>query len=251
MARSCKDGVGKRSRLGIWDRGYDGPRMKHCLARTVLACVVVAAVGPSAWAGPPTDQIRYRVDRIVKVLEDPDLQKESRTLERRSAIRRIADEIFDFTEISQRSLGRHWQARTPAERAEFVALFGGLLSDVYISRIEAYSGERILYVSEAVDGDYVTVRTRIVTKQGPEIPVDYRVFRRDDRWRVFDASIEGVSLVANYRSQFNSVVQRSSYQELVTRLRIKQEESPGARATGRRGDTGQPKPPPSPQPQSP
>ena len=221
--------------------------LKRGLARGVLACVLVAAVGPSAWAGPPTDQIRDKVDRIVKVLEDPELQTESRTPERRAAIRRIAEEIFDFTEISQRSLGRHWQARTPAERAEFVALFGGLLSDVYISRIEAYSGERILYVSETLDGDYVTVRTRIVTKQGPEIPVDYRMFRREDRWRVFDASIEGVSLVANYRSQFNSVVQRSSYQELVTRLKTKQDDSPGARATGRRADTGQPRIPPSPQ----
>ena len=224
--------------------------MRRLLARAVLACVLVAAVGPSAWAGPPTDQIRNRVDRIVKVLEDPDLQKEARTTERRATIRRIADEIFDFTEISQRSLGRHWQARTPAERAEFVALFGGLLSDVYISRIEAYSGERILYVSETVDGDYVTVRTRIVTKQGTEIPVDYRMLQRDDRWRVYDASIEGVSLVANYRAQFNSVVQRSSYQDLVTRLRTKQDESHGPRATGGRGAIGQPKPPPSP-PQTP
>jgi len=225
--------------------------MKRRVARAVLACVLVVAVGPSAWAGPPTDQIRTRVDRIVKVLEDPELQKESRSTERRSVIRRVADEIFDFREISQRSLGRHWQARTPAERAEFVALFGGLLSDMYISRIEAYSGERILYVGEAVDGDYVSVRTRIVTKQGTEIPVDYRMFQREDRWRVFDASIEGVSLVANYRAQFNSVVQRSSYQDLVTRLKTRQDESPGARATGRRGDTGQARPPSPPPPQTP
>ena len=216
--------------------------MRPPLARTVLACVLVVAIGPGAWAGPPTDQIRTRVERIVKVLEDPDFQKEARTTERRATIRRIADEIFDFPEISQRSLGRHWQGRTPAERAEFVVLFGGLLSDVYISRIESYSGERILYVGEALDGDYVTVRTRIVTKQGIEIPVDYRMFQRDDRWRVFDASIEGVSLVANYRAQFNTVVQRSSYQDLVTRLKAKQGEAPGPRATGRRGDTGQPKP---------
>ena len=225
--------------------------MKRRVARAVLACVLVVAVGPSAWAGPPTDQIRTRVDRIVKVLEDPELQKESRSTERRSVIRRVANEIFDFREISQRSLGRHWQARTPAERAEFVALFGGLLSDMYISRIEAYSGERILYVGEAVDGDYVSVRTRIVTKQGTEIPVDYRMFQREDRWRVFDASIEGVSLVANYRAQFNSVVQRSSYQDLVTRLKTRQDESPGARATGRRGDTGQARPPSPPPPQTP
>jgi phospholipid transport system substrate-binding protein len=115
-------------------------------------------------------------------------------------------------------------------------LFGDLLERTYISKIEGYSGERIVYAGEKVDGDQVTVRTRIVTKQGTEIPVDYRMFERDGRWLVFDVNIEGVSLVGNYRSQFNTIIVRSSYQELVTKLKAKQDEGaePGETGSHRR-----------------
>ena len=85
-----------------------------------------------------------------------------------------------------------------------------------------------------MDGDQATVRTRIVSKQGTEIPVDYRMFQRDGRWRVFDVNIEGVSLVGNYRSQFNAIIVRSSYQDLVTKLKAKQDEGAAPKDTGRR-----------------
>src|SRR2546427_12465034 len=107
------------------------------------------------------------------------LKNDAKAAERRATLRGIADEIFDFTEISQRSLGRHWQGRTPSECAEFVALFADLLERTYISKIESYSGERVVYAGETLDGDLATVRTRFVPKQGTEIPVDYRLFQRD------------------------------------------------------------------------
>ena len=209
--------------------------MTRHLAPPALAAALLAATAAvaRAWAGSPTDQLHDRIDRVVKVLDDPALKRESKTAERRATLRRIADEIFDFTEISQRSLGRHWQARTPTERAEFVGLFGDLLERTYVSKIESYSGERVVYAGESLDGDQATVRTRIVTKQGTEVPVDYRMFERDGRWRVFDVNIEGVSLVGNYRTQFNAIIVRSSYQDLVTKLRAKQDEGAGSRETGR------------------
>ena len=148
-------------------------------------------------------------------------------------IRTIANEIFDFSEISQRSLARHWPARTPAERQEFVQLFGDLLEHSYITKIEIYSGEKIQYTGEVPDGDQAVVKTRIVTKQGVEIPVDYRMFLRADRWRAYDVNIEGVSLVGNYRTQFNTVIQRAGYGDLVAKLKAKQDERPGPRETGR------------------
>jgi phospholipid transport system substrate-binding protein len=208
--------------------------MRRRVAPTALAAALLAGAGSSAWAGPPTDQLHGGIDRVVKVLDDPALKNESKTAERRATLRRIADEIFDFTEISQRSLGRHWQTRTPAERTEFVVLFGDLLERTYISRIEGYSGERVVYAGETLDGDQATVRTRIVTKQGTEIPVDYRMFERDGRWRVFDVNIEGVSLVGNYRTQFNAIIVRSSYQDLVTKLKAKADEGARSKDTGRR-----------------
>jgi len=208
--------------------------MTRRLAPAALAAALLVAPGSSAWAGPPTEQLRDRIDRVVKVLAEPALKKDAKTMERRATLRTIANEIFDFAEISQRSLGRHWQTRTPPEREEFVTLFGDLLERTYISKIESYSGERVVYAGEMVDGDQATVRTQIITRQGIEVPVDYRMFQRDGRWRVFDVNIEGVSLVGNYRTQFNAIITRSSYQDLVTRLKAKQGEGAGSKETRRR-----------------
>lgn len=200
----------------------------------LLLAIVLAALAPGrVAAGPPTDQVRGSIDRVLQILSDPELKKEAKTADRRAAIRNVANEIFDFNEISQRSLARHWAARSPAERQEFVRLFGELLEYSYITKIEAYSGEKIQYTGEVPDGDQAVVKTRIVTKQGVEIPVDYRMFVKDNRWRAYDVNIEGVSLVSNYRTQFNTVIQRSGYPDLVTKLKAKQDERPGAREAGR------------------
>jgi phospholipid transport system substrate-binding protein len=192
----------------------------------LLAVLVLLLLGaPPAWAGPPTDQLRASIDRVIRVLEDPDLRKDVRTAERRAAVRKIATEIFDFTEITRRCLGTHWQARTPDERDEFTRLFTDLLERAYVGKLESYSGERIVYLGDAVADDTASVRTRLVTKQGTEIPVEYRMHRRDGRWRIYDVAIEGVSLVANYRAQFNKTIQTASYAGLVERLRAKQDEA--------------------------
>jgi phospholipid transport system substrate-binding protein len=199
-------------------------RLTQGLVATVLTLTTLA-MGHPAWAGPPSDQLRGHVDRVIKVLEDPELKREGRIPERRAAIRRIANEIFDFNETTRRSLGQHWQARTPQEREEIVRLYADLLERSYIGKIELYSGERIQFVGDTVEGDQATVRTRLVTKAGTEIPVDYRMHRvSGDRWLAYDVAIEGVSMVANYRAQFNKIIQTSGFRSLVTKLAAKQEE---------------------------
>jgi phospholipid transport system substrate-binding protein len=198
----------------------------------ILALAVAAVVltsGGSAWAGAPTDQLRGRIDRVLQVLEDPELKADTRVDERRATIRALAHEIFDFRELSQRALARHWQERTAAERDEFVGLFADLLERSYIGKIETYSGgDRIQYTSESADGNQATVRTRIVTTSGTEIPVDYRLHRIGERWLVYDVTIEGVSLVANYRAQFNRIIRTSSFSGLVAKLAAKKDEAGGA-----------------------
>jgi phospholipid transport system substrate-binding protein len=191
----------------------------------VLAGVLVVGMssGPAA-AGVPTDQLKGAVERVLKTLDDPSLKGEGRLGERRVAVRRIANEIFDFGEIAKRSMARHWQPLSDAQRTEFVGLFADLLERSYISKIETYGGEKIQYTAERADGDFATVSTRIVTKNGTEVPVDYRMIKRSDRWLVYDVSIEGVSLVSNYRTQFNKIIQTTSYNELVSKLRNKQDE---------------------------
>jgi phospholipid transport system substrate-binding protein len=184
----------------------------------------VAITAGTAVAGVPTEQLRGAVERVLKALDDPSLKGQSKLGDRRAAVRKIANEIFDFAEIAKRSLAQHWQPLTEAQRHEFVGLFADLLERSYISKIETYGGEKIQYTGERMDGDYATVSTRIVTKNGTEVPVDYRMVKRADHWLVYDVSIEGVSLVSSYRTQFNKIIQTSSYNELVTKLRTKQDE---------------------------
>ena len=157
-------------------------------------------------------------------MEDPSLKGDARTAERRSAVRKIADDIFDWNEIARASLARHWQSLTDKQRAEFVALFSDLLERSYISKIELYGGEKIQYAGERVDGETATVPTRIVTKNGTEVPIDYRLLKKGDRWLVYDVNIEGVSLVSNYRTQFNKIIQTGSFEDLIQKLRTKQGE---------------------------
>jgi phospholipid transport system substrate-binding protein len=195
----------------------------------VLTLVVVLAVtlltGRWAVAGLPTDQLKAQIDRVLKTLEDPELKKEGRVKDRRAAVRKIANDIFDFSETARRSLGRHWQGRTQAERDEFVQLFSDLLERSYITKIETYGGEKIQYLGDTVEGDQAKVQTKLVTKgSGGEIPIEYRMHKVGDRWLVYDVVIEGVSLVANYRTQFNKIIQTSSFQELMNKMKNKQHE---------------------------
>lgn len=195
------------------------------MGAVVLAGALVVAVGPPpAAAGAPTDHLRGAVERVLKALDDPTLKGEAKLAERRVAVRKIANEIFDFAEIAKRSMARHWQPLSEAQRNEFVGLFADLLERSYISKIDTYGGEKIQYNAERVDGDFASVSTKIVTKNGTEVPVDYRMVKRSDRWLVYDVSIEGVSLVSNYRTQFNKIIQTTSYNELVSKLRHKQDE---------------------------
>jgi phospholipid transport system substrate-binding protein len=177
-----------------------------------------------AYSVTPTDQMRETVDKVLEILKNNELKRPERTQERRAAIRKVVDERFDFEEMAKRSLGIHWKERTSQERKEFVPLFTDLLERSYIKKIESYTDEKIIYVDESVEGEYATVKTKIVTKKNVEIPIEYRLYRKNSKWEVYDVIIEGVSLVNNYRTQFNKIIRTQSYSELVKRLKNKQEE---------------------------
>jgi phospholipid transport system substrate-binding protein len=194
------------------------------LVVTALVVVLALVAGRAAQAGVPTDQLKGTIDRILAIVQDPAFRQPGKAEERRQKIRAIANEVFDWPETGKRALARHWQARSPQEREEFTALFADLLERSYVGKIEAYSGEKIVYGEETVDGDLATVRTKLVTKAGTQIPIDYRMQKVGDRWRVYDVLIEHVSLVGNYRSQFNRIIQQSGYADLLQRLKSKQEE---------------------------
>src|SRR5881409_1776031 len=198
------------------------------------ACPLVASIGvalvlalvSAVYAGAPTETLKQTVDQVVKILADPALRDKPE--QRRAKVRKIAEDIFDYPDTARRALGPHWNARTPEQRQEFVKLFSEILDRSYGSKIELYQGERVQYVGETIDGSEATVKTMIVTKAGTEVPVDYRLHRKDGRWLVYDVIIEGMSLVANYRTQFNKIVQTEGYERLVLRLRAKETAEPAA-----------------------
>jgi phospholipid transport system substrate-binding protein len=199
--------------------------LRRHVAQALLLTLVLSAVTASlAAAGAPSDQLKTQIDRVLKTLDDPELKKEGKAADRRAAVRKIANDIFDFGETARRSLGRHWQPRTPAEREEFVQLFADLLERSYISRVELYGGEKIQYLGDTIEGEQAKVQTKLLTKGGSDIPIEYRMHKKGDRWLVYDVIIEAVSLIANYRTQFNKIIQTASYQELVKKMKAKQDE---------------------------
>jgi phospholipid transport system substrate-binding protein len=183
---------------------------KTSIGLGILAVFLQGLAIPDAVAGVPTDQLRVSVDQALKTLADGGAKRDQ-PRERRAALR---------------SLGMHWQQRTPAEREEFVRLFADLLDRSYMSKIELYDGEKIAWLGDTIEGDQAIVRTKILNKFGTEIPVNYKMLRRDggDRWKVYDVEIESVSLVANYRTQINNLMRRSSYAEVVRTLKSKASE---------------------------
>ena len=187
--------------------------------------LLVLSTVQGGWATTAQEQLKGAIERVVSTLDSPAMKGEGKAADRRAAVRLIANEIFDFGEIARRSLGRYWQPLSEAQRAEFVGLFGDLLERSYISKIELYGGEKIIYSGERMDGDLAIVSTKIITKNGTEVPIDYRLFKKSDRWMVYDVNIEGISLVSNYRTQFNKIIQSSGYNTLVDRMKAKQTES--------------------------
>jgi phospholipid transport system substrate-binding protein len=189
------------------------------LAATLMTLVTLTAPG-SALAAGPGEQLNEGIQRVFANLQDPDLK--TKETERRLAVRRIANEVFDFEETAKRSLGRHWQDRSTEERQEFVRLFTELIDRAYLRRVDRYDGEQVIIVSDAVEGNQAVVQTRIITRDKSEIPVEYLMHRTgEDRWRVWDVKIAGMSLVASYRAQFNKIIHAESYGDLVKRLQAK------------------------------
>jgi phospholipid transport system substrate-binding protein len=194
--------------------------MTQRLAFAAVVFAIMLAGASPALAGVPTDTVRDYTDAVVKVLEDPALKADDRRAERRAAVRKIAIDVFDVQETARRALGQHWQQRSPQEREEFVQLFAELLERSYINKIDLFGGEKLRFTDEKVDGDHAVVRAKVITKQGTEVPVEARMINRSgNRWQIYDIVIENISLVGNYRSQFDRIIRSSSYGELAKRLR--------------------------------
>ena len=172
----------------------------------------------------PKEQVKTTVDKVINILKDPKYKGQSKAQQKRAALRTEISKVFDFEEMSKRTLGIYWKERTPQEKKEFVELFKDLLERSYSGKIESYTDEEVVYTDERIEDRYAEVKTKIITKEKKEIPIDYRLYFTGNNWKVYDVVIEGVSLISNYRSQFNKIIRTQSYQELVKRMKTKQTE---------------------------
>jgi len=191
------------------------------LFKIIFSLLLILLFTAPASGGAPTDQIKETTDKILAILTDPALEDPEMLDEKKRMIRKAVDERFDWTAISRRALGRHWRKMTTAEKKAFIPLFGQMLEKTYLSRVGEYSGDRVRYEDEKIDGTYGVVKVKIISEKHGEISVKYRLWNKNDEWFVYDISIEGVSLVNNYRSQFNNILMSSSPGELIKKLEEK------------------------------
>ncbi|KAB2832663.1 MAG: ABC transporter substrate-binding protein [Candidatus Brocadia sp.] len=195
--------------------------------KTVLqtCCSVILLIGMSSFlvaAEKPGTLVMETIDRGLAVLKDPSLKGPEKVQERRQRLWVEISPIFNFEEMSKRALGQHWKKRSPEEKKEFVELFTNIMKDAYIGKTDTYSGEKIVFVKEKQDEkDYASVQTKIVTNTGAVVLVEYRMHSNSGKWKIYDVIIEGVSLVNNYRSQFNNILMKSPYEELVQKIKGK------------------------------
>jgi phospholipid transport system substrate-binding protein len=178
-------------------------------------------------AGPAGEQVKQTVDRVVAIVADPALKGEAKQQERRRKLKEILYASFDFNEMAKRSLGSHWQKRSPEEQKEFVQLFTEVLESAYLDKLESYKGEKVRYLNERQEADFAEVSTKVIDGKGEELSLNYRLHSVNGDWKVTDVVVENISLVNNYRAQFNRVLAKSSYGELVQAMKQKKLSAPG------------------------
>jgi phospholipid transport system substrate-binding protein len=194
-----------------------------------FTAVVLAAalVAHPAIAATPKEEIQSAIEKVIAILKDPKLKSESKKQERLEQLRQVIFPKFDFSEMAKRSLGANWQRRSPEEQREFAKLFTQMVEGAYIENLDSYSGEKVTVTGEKQDQGFAQVSSKIVANNGEEYSVDYKLYQSGNDWKVYDVVIENVSIVNNYRSQFNRVIARSSFEDLMRRMKDKQFEAVG------------------------
>jgi len=187
----------------------------------VLLALILLSMPIPALAGEPLELLKTAADRVIAVLKDPRLKSAEQKKERVEQLKAIINPIFDYEEVARRTLAAHWRRRSPAEQEEFTKLFRAFLEKIYSDRIDHYEGERVVFARENVDQEYAEVEAKVIGLKNEESPVLYRLKRSDGKWKVYDAVVENISIVNNFRSQFDRVISKSSFDELKNMLREK------------------------------
>ena len=175
----------------------------------------------SAWGGvTPTAAVKETVDQVLVVLKDPALKNPGRETERRAKLEEIIGRRFDYGEMAKRTLASRWKELSPEKQQEFTSLFQQFLANSYAGNVDGYSGEQVEYLKEREKGEFAEVQTKVVSPK-VQFPLDYRLLKKEGEWRVYDVVIDGVSLMKNYRGQFSRIIDSSSFEGLLEKLRSK------------------------------
>jgi len=199
--------------------------VRHRLATWIAFPIIISLSAPiPSRAGEPTEKIRFVVEQGIEILNETKLQSKNGKQVYLDRLREVVFPLFNFPEMARRSLGFNWRRLSPVERQEFVTLFTNLLERSYAGKIDLYDGEVVIFTGEAMEDNYARVDTKIVSKRGEEYSIDYKLLRTNGDWRIYDVVVEHISLVNNYRSQFNRVISNSSYENLIKKINIKLKE---------------------------
>ena len=192
----------------------------RCFRLGLVTLALWLGGGSVSFADMPTDQVKDTVGRVVTILRDPALAREDKIAERREALRQVILPRFDFSEMARRSLGSHWKNQKERQE-EFVAVFTNFVENTYVSKVESFKDEKIVFARERIEQNLAEVGTQIVPSKGEPFSLNYKLHLVGDDWKIYDVVIENISLVNNYRSQFNRILANASFDELLKKLREK------------------------------
>ena len=203
--------------------------MKRKLVGLNIICLAVLLLLPlQVYAADAKATVETQINKMLARMQEPSFKEQSRD-DKLADIRKIINEIFDYQELSARTLGRDWKKFNPQQQTEFVDLFSKLLENVYADRILAYTQEKIEYgkVTDLRENQ-AEVESFIITADNKKVPLFYRLTMKDGKWRVYDVVIEGVSMIKNYRGQFRDILAKKSPEDLLQILREKSKEKPAS-----------------------
>jgi phospholipid transport system substrate-binding protein len=189
--------------------------------RLIFVCAFSVLIPSVLFAGEPSDRVKAASDKIITIISDPAMKAPAMKEKRDQQVMDVVKDVFNWEEFSRRALAQNWNKRSDTEKKAFIALFSQLVARTYMAKANQYSGGKVEFLDEKIDGDYAKVFTKYITSSGTQIPVDYLMMKKNGAWWGNDVNIEGISLVGNYRSQFNDILIKSSFEDLMKRLKEK------------------------------
>ena len=197
---------------------------RRALVMLTIVAALVVSLAPSrfiasAFADEPMSVVKSTVDQALDVLRD----RGTPLAQRQDKLRQIVAATFDFREMAKSALGYHWKELSPAQQEEFTNAFVAFIEDSYLSKINDYSGQQVNFLRASNEGaQYAQVNTDIIQPKGDAIHVNYRLLQENSTWRIYDVTVDAISIIANYRNQFNRVMNNKGYNTLIADLKSKQ-----------------------------